>query len=94
VTVDTELGGVHIPPVDARAVVDGRQPRRRRFPIPTTSTSTDPTRHHVGFGWGIHLCVNAPSRIEAKVAFEQLLARTTSFSVDPPPRRYVITSAS
>jgi cytochrome P450 family 144 len=41
-------------------------------------------RQHVGFGWGIHLCVGAPlARIEAKVAFEQLLARTTSFAVDP-----------
>jgi cytochrome P450 len=38
----------------------------------------------VGFGWGIHLCVGAPlARVEAKVAFEQLLARTTSFSIDP-----------
>jgi cytochrome P450 len=41
-------------------------------------------RQHVGFGWGIHLCVGAPlARVEAKVAFEQLLARTTSFSIDP-----------
>jgi cytochrome P450 len=40
-------------------------------------------RQHVGFGWGIHLCVGAPlARVEAKVAFEQLLARTTSFSID------------
>jgi len=41
-------------------------------------------RHHVGFGWGIHLCLGAPlARVEAKVAFEQLLARTASFAVDP-----------
>jgi cytochrome P450 len=41
-------------------------------------------RQHVGFGWGIHLCVGAPlARVEAKVAFEQLLARTKSFSIDP-----------
>ena len=48
-------------------------------------------RHHVGFGWGIHLCVGAPlARIEAKVAIEQLLARTETFSIDPsaPPLRY------
>jgi cytochrome P450 len=37
-------------------------------------------RNHVGFGWGIHLCVGAPlARIEAKVAIETLLTRTTTF---------------
>jgi cytochrome P450 len=40
-------------------------------------------RHHVGFGWGIHLCVGAPlARVEARVAIEALLARTRHFSVD------------
>ena len=48
-------------------------------------------RHHVGFGWGIHLCVGAPlARIEAKVAIETLLGRTRAFRIDPlaPPLRY------
>ncbi len=48
-------------------------------------------RHHVGFGWGIHLCVGAPlARIEAKVAIETLLARTRTFRIDPAgePLRY------
>lgn len=40
-------------------------------------------RQHVGFGWGPHLCVGAPlARMEARVTFEQLLARTTSFGVE------------
>jgi cytochrome P450 len=40
-------------------------------------------RQHVGFGWGIHLCVGAPlARMEAKIAIETLLARTTRFSLD------------
>ena len=40
-------------------------------------------RHHVGFGWGIHLCVGAPlARVEAKVAIERLLARTRAFRLD------------
>ncbi len=48
-------------------------------------------RNHVGFGWGIHLCVGAPlARIEAKVAIETLLARTRRFRIDPDqlPLRY------
>lgn len=40
-------------------------------------------RVHVGFGWGIHLCVGAPlARIEARVAIETLLARTKSVRID------------
>ena len=51
-------------------------------------------RQHVGFGWGIHLCLGTPlARMEAKVMFERLLARTSSFSIDIPPRASTITRA-
>ncbi|MGX7678633.1 cytochrome P450 [Jatrophihabitans sp. DSM 45814] len=41
-------------------------------------------RYHVGFGWGIHLCVGAPlARVEARVAIETLLAKTRSFHIAP-----------
>jgi cytochrome P450 len=93
VVVDTELGGVHIP--EGSTVVLSWTAANRDgdvFPSPDDIDLDRPNpRHHVGFGWGIHLCVGAPlARIEAKVAFEQLLARTTSFSVDPsaPPLRH------
>jgi cytochrome P450 len=86
VVADTELGGVKLP---AGSTLVLSWPAANRdgdaFPRPDDVDLDRPNpRQHVGFGWGIHLCVGAPlARVEAKVAFEQLLARTTSFSVDP-----------
>lgn len=38
-------------------------------------------RNHVGFGWGLHLCVGAPlARVEARAAIRTLLRKTKSFS--------------
>jgi cytochrome P450 len=93
VTRDTELAGTPLPagshlllawPAANRddAVYD--QPDEIRLDRPKP-------RHHVGFGWGIHLCVGAPlARVEARVAIETLLARTRRFSVDASqlPLRY------
>jgi cytochrome P450 len=83
---DTELGGTHIP-AGATLVLAWPAANRDReaFPHPDEIDLDRPNpRQHVGFGWGIHLCVGAPlARVEAKVAFEQLLRRTTSFSIDP-----------
>jgi len=45
---------------------------------------------HFAFGRGIHFCIgSALARLEARVMIEQLLARTSSFRLDPerPPRR-------
>ncbi len=45
---------------------------------------------HFAFGKGLHFCIGAPvARLEARIALEQLLARTTSIALDPdrPPTR-------
>jgi cytochrome P450 len=37
----------------------------------------------VGFGYGVHLCLGAAlARLEARVAFEELLARYPNYEVD------------
>ena len=43
---------------------------------------------HFAFGKGLHFCIGAPvARLEARIALEQLLARTTSIALVPdrPP---------
>ncbi len=43
---------------------------------------------HVGFGFGIHLCVGAAlARLETRVAFEELLARFPDYELGGPIRR-------
>jgi cytochrome P450 len=83
---DAEVGGVAVPAGSTVVLVwpaANRDPEAFATPDEIDLERPNP-RQHVGFGWGIHLCVGAPlARIEAKVAFEQLLARTVSFAVDP-----------
>ena len=87
VVSDTELGGVSIPGrVDAGARVARREPRPRRVRrTPTTSISIGRTLANtsVSAGESISASAHAARAVEAKVAFEQLLGRTTSFSIDP-----------
>jgi cytochrome P450 family 144 len=86
VVADTELAGVKLP-AGSTLVLAWTAANRDAdaFPNPEEIDLARPNpRQHVGFGWGIHLCVGAPlARVEARVAFEQLLARTTSFAIDP-----------
>lgn len=44
--------------------------------------------HHVAFGWGIHFCLGAPlARLEARVAFERVLARWADIQPAGEPER-------
>jgi cytochrome P450 len=92
-TRDVELGGVVVPAESHLVLMwpaANRDPAEYDDPEEIRLDRPNP-RHHLGFGWGIHLCVGAPlARVEAKVAIEALLARTRSFAIDPeaPPLRY------
>jgi cytochrome P450 family 144 len=90
---DVELDGTLVPAGSHLVLVwpaANRDPEDHEHPDEVRLDRSNP-RHHVGFGWGIHLCVGAPlARVEAKVAIETLLAKTRSFRVDPeaPPLQY------
>jgi cytochrome P450 len=92
VLTDAVLGGVEVP-AGSRLLLLWPAANRDRA-IGDDADEVDVTRaaprQHVGFGWGIHLCIGAPlARLEAKVAFERLLASTSSFEVaDPEPLRH------
>jgi cytochrome P450 len=92
-TCDTELNGTPIPagshvllawPSANRDEAAYEQPNEVRL-------DRARPRGHVGFGWGIHLCVGAPlARVEATVAIDELLTRTRHFQLDRDqlPLRY------
>lgn len=93
VTRDVELEGKTVPAGSHLVLMwpaANRDPAVYEYPDEVRLDRPNP-RQHLGFGWGIHLCVGAPlARVEAKVAIETLLARTRRFRIDPaaPPLRY------
>lgn len=85
-----QLGGVTIPPNAMVATMWGSANRDEAvFDHPDEIVVGRPNAAlHVGFGRGVHHCVGAAlARLEARVAIEQLLARTSAFGLveaDPP----------
>lgn len=89
---EIELAGTSIPEgvlVALATAAANRDPARFRDP-----DRFDPQRRdnqHLGFGSGIHACFGAPlARIEARIAFSQLVQRLVEprLLVDPPPYRH------
>jgi cytochrome P450 len=88
---DTTLGSTEIP-ARSRVLLMWAAANRPEPGAPEPSEADEPGRTppHFAFGRGIHFCIGAPvARLEARVAIEQLLARTTSVRLDPdhPPTR-------
>ena len=89
-TKDHELGGVHIPE-GARLVIVFASANRDEslYPEPDEfAPDRDHLRDHLAFGKGIHFCLGAAlSRLEGKVALEELSRRIDSFSL-PDSNRF------
>jgi cytochrome P450 family 144 len=86
----TRLGGVALAPGDRLLLLWASANRdEARFERPDEiDLARRHPRDHLGFGRGIHFCVGAAlARLEARVALEELLARTRGFTLDPaqPP---------
>jgi len=83
---DTALGGVPIPAGSRVLLIWGAAnldedyfAHADEFDITRAAL-----RSHYAFGRGIHFCIGAPlARVEARIAVEQLLRSTRSFTLDP-----------
>src|SRR4051794_17339194 len=81
-TTDVEFDGVTIPSGAFVVVMTGAANRDpRHYERPDAFDIDRNPRDHVAFGSGVHLCLGAPlARLEGKVLFETLLARTRSMT--------------
>lgn len=83
--VPVELYGQALPPNERIMLLwasGNRDPRK--WPSPSEiDLRREGARQHLGFGYGIHLCLGAPiGRMEGRIALEQLLARTDWVELD------------
>jgi cytochrome P450 len=85
-TRDVEFGGVSIPAGSRLVLVYGAANRDEA--VFTGGEDFDPDRErlkeHLAFGKGLHFCLGAAlSRLEARVALEELRMRIDTFALDP-----------
>ncbi len=82
-TADAELGGMTIAEGDylvLRFAAANRDPARFEEPLCPHLARDD--KRHLTFGRGIHTCLGAPlARAELRIAFETLLARSSSIAL-------------
>jgi cytochrome P450 len=83
---DVALHGTTIPANSRVILVTGAANHdERAFPDPEYFNIHREIERHVGFGFGIHLCVGAAlARLETRVAFEELLTRYPHYEVKQP----------
>lgn len=89
---DTRLGDVSIPAHSRILLLWAAADRPSSGATASAPHAVDGASRgpHFAFGRGLHFCIGAPlARLEARVAIERLLARTSRLSLDPdhPPVR-------
>jgi cytochrome P450 len=84
VTRDITIEETVIPAGSRAFIVFGAANRdERQFPDPDHFDIHRKIARHLGFGWGIHICLGAPlARLEMKVAFGELLPRLGDYTID------------
>jgi cytochrome P450 len=84
---DVEMGGKQIKKRQAvMAVMAAANRDPERFPDPDRLDITRSENRHVAFGWGAHFCFGGPlARIEAQVAFEEMIRMLPNWSLEPGP---------
>ena len=83
---DVTLHGVTIPAESRVILITGAANHdERAFPDPEYFDIHREIERHVGFGFGIHLCIGAAlARLETRIAFEELLARYPNYELRQP----------
>ncbi|HEY6624668.1 MAG TPA: cytochrome P450 [Acidimicrobiales bacterium] len=84
---DTELGGVAIPAdSDVGLFLGGANRDDRRYTDPDTFDVFRQAQQHVGFGFGVHMCLGMHlARMESRVAVNALFDRVDDLRLDPGP---------
>ena len=82
--VDTEWHGVTIPAEQPVLLITGAANRdERSYPDPDRFLVERPLKLNVGFGHGIHTCLGAAlTRLESRIAFDEIANRWPSYEVD------------
>jgi len=86
-TRDTEVGGVPIAAgADIALLLGAANHDARKYDHPDEFDMFREVRQHVGFGFGIHVCLGMHlARMEARVAIDTLLDRLPDLRLDPEP---------
>jgi len=82
---DTELAGVKIDEgADVALMIGAANRDERKYSDPDRYDMFRAMRQHVGFGFGVHVCLGMHlARMESRVAFNTLFDRLGPFTLDP-----------
>ena len=86
-TKDTELAGVKVQKgADVACLLGAANHDPRKYPRPDEFDIFREVRQHVGFGFGVHVCLGMHlARMETRVAVNTLFDRLPDLRLDPEP---------